>query len=93
MGRFIAPSLAAFLLLSSAPSTRSQADTAKLKVRAVLVDKDLNQKPVPKLTFVLAPFDGPVGEAITGKTGFDGNGELQIANCPWEVPVIDSRPG
>ena len=67
------------LLLSSAPSTRSQADTAKLKVRAILIDKDLNQKPVPKLTFVLAPFDGPVGEEITSKTGFDGNGELQVA--------------
>jgi len=79
MGRFIAPSLAALFLLSSAPSTWSQADTAKLKVRAILIDKDLNQKPVPKLTFVLAPFDGPVGETITGKTGFDGNGELQLA--------------
>src|SRR5712664_3381687 len=89
MGRFIAPSLAAFLLLSSAPSTRSQADTAKLKVRAVLVDKDLNQKPVPKLTFVLAPFDGPVGEAITGKTGFDGNGELQIAHGKYRLSTPD----
>ena len=79
MGRFIALSLAALLLLSSAPSTRSQADTARVKVRAVLVDKDLNQKPVPKLTFVLAPFDGPIGETITGKTGFDGNSELQVA--------------
>lgn len=79
MGRFIAPSLAALFLLSNAPSTWSQADTAKLKVRVILIDKDLNQKPVPKLTFVLAPFDGPVGETITGKTGFDGNGELQLA--------------
>lgn len=79
MGRLIAPSLAALLLLSGAPSAWSQVDTAKLKVRAILIDKDLNQKPVPKLTFVLAPFDGPVGETITGKTGFDGNGELQVA--------------
>jgi hypothetical protein len=62
-----------------APSAWSQADTAKLKIRAVLIDKDLNQKPVPKLAFVLAPFDGPVGELVTGKTGFDGNGELQLA--------------
>src|SRR6267143_1333984 len=79
MGRSIAPSFAALFLLSSASSTWSQTESAKLKVRAVLVDKDLNQKPVPKLTFVLAPFDGPVGETITGKTGFDGNGELQLA--------------
>src|SRR6266404_712496 len=90
MGRFIAPSLAALFLLSSAPSTWSQADTAKLKVRAILIDKDLNQKPVPKLTFVLAPFDGPVGETITGKTGFDGNGELQLA--PGKYRLSTSEP-
>jgi len=89
MGRFIAPSLTALLLLSGA-STWSQADTVKLKVRAVLVDKDLNQKPVPKLTFVLAPFDGPVGETITGKTGFDGNGELQVA--PGKYRLSTSEP-
>src|ERR1700674_2021086 len=79
MGRFIALSLAALFLLSSAASTRSQTERAKLRVRAVLVDKDLNQKPVPKLAFVLAPFEGPAGELINGKTGFDGNGELQLA--------------
>lgn len=79
MWRFLAPSLTALFLVSSAPSTWSQTGSAKLKVRAVLVDKDLNQKPVPKLAFVLAPFDGPVGETIAGKTGFDGNGEVQVA--------------
>jgi hypothetical protein len=45
----------------------------------VLVDKDLNLKPVPKLVIVLAPFEGPVGATVAGKTGFDGNGELQLA--------------
>ncbi|HVS89143.1 MAG TPA: S1C family serine protease [Candidatus Acidoferrum sp.] len=79
MGRFMAPTLAAVLLLSTVPSAWSQTEGARLKVRAVLVDKDLNQKPVPKLAFVLAPSEGPVGETITGKTGFDGNAELQLA--------------
>ena len=79
MGRFIALSLAVVCLLSSAPSSWSQTESAKLKVRAVLVDKDLNQKPVPKLGFVVAPFEGPVGATVTGKTGFDGSGELQLA--------------
>jgi hypothetical protein len=46
MGRFIAPGLAALFLLFGAPSSWSQTENAKLKVRAVLVDKDLNQKPV-----------------------------------------------
>lgn len=79
MGRFIALSLAVVCLLSNAPSSWSQAESAKLKVRAVLIDKDLNQKPVPKLAFVIAPFEGPVGNTVAGKTGFDGNGELQLA--------------
>lgn len=90
MGRLIASSLVALLLLSGSPSTWSQTDTAKLKVRAILIDKDLNQKPVPKLTFVLAPFEGPVGETITGKTGFDGNGELQVA--PGKYRLSTSEP-
>jgi S1-C subfamily serine protease len=79
MGRFIALSLSALLLLSTALSAWSQGELAKLKVLAILFDKDLNQKPVPKLAFVLAPFEGPVGETITGKTGFDGSAELQLA--------------
>jgi len=56
MGRFIEPSLAVMFLLSTAPLNWSQTESAKLKVHAVLVDRDLNQKPVPKLAFVLAPF-------------------------------------
>lgn len=79
MRRFTAASVAALFLLSGVPSAWPQAKTAKLKIRAILVDKDLNQKPVPKLVFVLAPFEGPVGATVTGETGFDGNGELQLA--------------
>lgn len=90
MRRFIAGAVAALSLLSIVPSAWSQAESAKLKVRAVLVDKDLNQKPVPKLVFVLAPFDGPVGETITGKTGFDGNSELQLA--PGKYHLSTSEP-
>lgn len=69
----------ALILVSSATLTWSQTDTAKLKVRAVLIDKELNQKPVPKLGFVVVPFEGPTGTSVAGKTGFDGNGELQLA--------------
>src|SRR5260370_28247462 len=90
MGRFIALSLAVVCLLSSAPSSWSQSESAKLKVRAVLVDKDLNQKPVPKLAFVLAPFDGPVGAAVTGRTGFDGNGEVQLAPGKYHLSTPES---
>src|SRR6266852_9658111 len=89
MGRFIALSLAVVCLLSSAPSTWSQTENTKLKVRAVLVDKDLNQKPVPKLVFLLAPFEGPAGATVTGKTGFDGNGELQLAPGKYHLSTTE----
>src|SRR5216683_2821823 len=79
MGRFTVKTLVTMLLLSTASSAWSQTESAKLKVRAALVDKDLNLKPVPKLAFIVAPFEGPVGATVTGKTGFDGNGELQLA--------------
>jgi len=90
VGRIIALSLAVVSLLSSAPSTLSQTESAKLKVRALLVDKDLNQKPVPKLAFVLTPFEGPVGAAVTGKTGFDGNGEVQLAPGKYHLWTPES---
>jgi hypothetical protein len=57
--RLMSPFLAVLVLLSVAPMTWSQTEGAKLKVRAVLVDKDLNQKPVPKLAL---PFVNRVQE-------------------------------
>ena len=71
------------------PLAWSQTDTAKLSVRAVLIDKDLNQKPVPKLAFVLAPFEGPTGEPVTGKTGFDGNAELRLNPGKYHLSTPD----
>jgi S1-C subfamily serine protease len=72
-----------------APLAWSQADTAKLSVRAILIDKDLNQKPVPKLAFVLVPFEGPAGEQATGKTGFDGNAELRLIPGKYRLSTPD----
>lgn len=88
--RLIPSCLASLALLFVASATWSQTESAKLKVRAVLVDKDLNQKPVPKLAFVLASFEGPVGKTVTGKTGFDGNGELQLG--PGKYHLSTSEP-
>jgi len=65
------------LILAS--SISSQTETAKLKIHAVLIDKDLNQKPVPKLTFLVVPFEGPVGQSVSVKTGFDGSAEVRVA--------------
>jgi S1-C subfamily serine protease len=77
-------------LVCLAPTALSQADSARLRVHAVLVDRDLNQKPVPKLAFVLARFEGPVGESVAGKTGFDGHGELQLAPGKYRLATPES---
>jgi len=79
MRRLVTLSLATLLLMCGAHAKRSQTESARLKIRAILVDKDLNQKPVPKLAFVLTPFEGPVSDSLTGKTGFDGSAELSAA--------------
>src|SRR5260370_40033582 len=47
--------VAVFVFLS--PPLWSQVDTSKLKVRAILVDNDLNQKPVPRLSVALVRTD------------------------------------
>lgn len=67
-----------------------QTNVAKLKLRAILIDKDLSLKPIPKLAFVLAPFEGPTGEQVTGKTGFDGNVELQVAPGKYRLSTPTS---
>ncbi len=75
----LAVALAVELVPCAASIARPQSEIAKLSVRAVLFDKNLDQKPVPKLAFVIVPFEGPAGQAVTAKTGFDGNGEVQLA--------------
>ncbi len=90
MGRFFALVFSAALLFVAAPLAWPQAENAKLRVRAVLIDKNLDQKPVPKLTFMVSPSDGPVGQSMTGKTGFDGNGELLLA--PGKYHLSTSEP-
>src|SRR3984957_11161868 len=64
------------LLLFGAP-LRSQQQISKVRVRAILVDKDLNQKPVPHLTIVLASDSGDPEMSLEVKTDFGGNAEFQ----------------
>lgn len=66
------------LLFLSATPVPAQVETVKLKVHALLVDRDLNQKPVPKLTLVLQRLDVAASEPSTIKTGFDGVAEVQL---------------
>jgi S1-C subfamily serine protease len=69
---------AGFLVFISIPLW-SQVETSKLKIRAILVDKDLNQKPVPKLSVTLIHAGGTTTEPTATKTGFDGIAELELS--------------
>jgi S1-C subfamily serine protease len=68
---------AAACLLLFAPALRPQAGLSKVIVRAVLVDKDLNQKPVPHLTLVLAPGSENAEGSREFRTDFAGNAEIE----------------
>jgi S1-C subfamily serine protease len=67
---------ALFLLLFGV-SLHSQTETSKVKVRVILVDKDLNQKPVPHLAVVLAADSNNPDSSHEVKTDFAGNAEFQ----------------
>jgi len=64
------------LFLFGAP-LRSQVESSKVKVRVILVDKDLNQKPVPRITVVLAADSIDPDSSHEAKTDFGGNAEFQ----------------
>jgi S1-C subfamily serine protease len=67
---------AVFLLFFGAP-LQSQVELSKVKVRVILVDKDLNQKPVPHLTVVFAADSNHPDNSHEVKTDFEGNAEFQ----------------
>lgn len=74
MKRLVFALLCVPLLLFPSPA---QTGAVKVKLRVVLVDKDLNQKPVPFLTVVLRNAAGS-GEAVELKTGLDGTSEQAV---------------
>jgi S1-C subfamily serine protease len=80
----------AVVLVFLGTSVWAQSETSKLKVRAILVDKDLNQKPVPKLSVTLTRADKDGTEPVTVKTGFDGTAELQLSPGNYRLSTLES---
>lgn len=70
--------IAAGLLLVCV-SAWSQTGTQRVKIRAVMVDKDLNQKSVPHLTVVISADSNSAGASKEAKTNLDGTVELLLA--------------
>ena len=59
---------------------------SRLRVHVVLIDKDLNQKPVPKLAMSLRPLGGASrNQDIALKTGFDGQAETEVPRGRYQL--------
>src|SRR5713226_1569398 len=67
-----------FLVFLGTHEFQSQAEPTKIIIRAILVDKDLVQKPAPRLTITFTPGEGSLDEPTGVKTGFDGSAETQL---------------
>lgn len=78
--------LLAIALCVSAHSTWASPNSVKVRVRVILVDKDLNQKPVP---FFVVSLKG-VGKTVEVKTGLDGSIETQLP--PGKYIVASTKP-
>src|SRR5262245_9923706 len=59
-------------------------ETHTLKIRAILVDGSLNQKPVPRLTVAIVPLDVTT-DPIRVKTDFAGLAEVQLPAGNYRV--------
>ncbi len=76
-------------LLSFAAAAFAQQEWAKLKLRAVLIDNELNARPVPKLLITLRCGDtNTPGQPLMLTTGFDGTAEAQVPHgrCRLSTP-------
>jgi len=85
------------LLLTALVSTTgvlslvAQTTSVTLEVYAVLVDTDLNLKPVPKLKLVVRPLEGSTNEGeVNLSTGFDGIAKLQLP--PGHYELVTPQP-
>jgi S1-C subfamily serine protease len=81
--------LLAFLLLSPIKAAGPQTAPVNIKVRVLLVDKDLNQKPVP---FYVINFrnKGSADAPTELKTDLDGKAEKQLA--PGHYAISTTKP-
>ncbi len=64
------------------------AQTVNVKLHIVLVDRDLNQKPVPSFRVTLQPKDTPATEPIELKTALDGTCEKPIPAGRYKLTSV-----
>ncbi len=71
-------------LVAGAAELRAQTPAVALKVNVTLVDKDLNQKPVPHFALALQRTGAP-GPPVTIKTALDGRAEISLTPGTYEL--------
>jgi S1-C subfamily serine protease len=76
---------AAAFLLSSGLAVFAQTDSVKVKIQVILVDHDLNQKPVPHFQVTLQRVDKTGSEPMEWKTGLDGTAENSLAAGRYKI--------
>src|SRR5215469_7985070 len=77
--------LSIVLCIATLPASASL-NSVKVHVRVILVDKDLNQKPVP---FFVVSIKG-ASKTVEVKTGLDGSIETQLP--PGKYIVTSAKP-
>ena len=76
---------AALPVLFLCASLRSQMELSNVRVRVILVDKDLNQKPVPHLTLLLTAEPNESDRPLEVKTDFGGTAEIQAPSGKYRL--------
>jgi len=82
--------IASFSMLLFASVLAAQSADVKLKIRAALYDRDLNQKAVPHLTVKLTPAGPAAAPAISLQTNLDGMVEGTIPAGKYHVTTDGS---
>lgn len=62
----------------------------KIKIRAALFDRDLNLKPVPRLSISFRSLDAPQAAPVLAQTTLDGAAEAELA--PGRYQLTTSKP-
>ncbi len=70
--------LVAFMALLAPTPARPQGRLGTVQVRAILIDKDLSQKPVPHLSLRFSSLEELNEPPTETKTGFDGSASIQL---------------
>jgi S1-C subfamily serine protease len=66
-----------------------QVPTESIQIRAILIDKDLTQKPVPHLTIQITNADDPAAPPTIARTALDGSATLQLARGKYRLSSPD----